>query len=172
MKGMLDIEFILAIAIFIGTASFILLTINSRIPFLEEESDFNNIIAESYRISDMLIYGSGTRNWEILLASNPEAVETIGLSSGKRFYLSEEKLSTLDSFCNPPVAANFVKLTSMLTSGGGVGIQVTDQSGNVLVFCPPPAIAGVSEYTARRVALLDKSPLAPELITLDITVAG
>ncbi|MBS3054230.1 MAG: hypothetical protein J4431_01710 [Candidatus Aenigmarchaeota archaeon] len=172
MKGMLDIEFILAIAIFIGTASFILLTINSQIPFLEEKSDFNNIIAESYRISDMLAYGSGTHGWETLIAGRPEDVEMIGLSSGRRFYLSREKLNALHGLCNPPVAANFVKLESMLASGGGAGIQVTDRSGNALVSCPPPGSAGVSEYTARRVLLLDRFPLPPELLTLDVTVTG
>ena len=172
MKGMLDIEFILAIAIFIGTSSFILLTINSRMPFLEEKSDFNNIMAESYRISDVLIYGSGTPGWESAINANPDSVERIGLSGGRRFYLSSEKLLSLNTFCNPPVAENYVKLNSMLTSRGGVEIQVTDRAGSALVSCQPPKAIGLSQYTARRTVLLDKSPLLPEILAVDVTVTG
>ncbi|MBI4014607.1 MAG: hypothetical protein HY365_01495, partial [Candidatus Aenigmarchaeota archaeon] len=122
MKAVLDIEFIVALAVFIGTISFILVAVISRLPLFEEQSALQNVKSSSYRVSDMLIYGTGSDGWE----ASPDSAALFGLSSGANGVVETQKIAALNAYCNPPDAGRLVKLYDMFSPGAFVSIRITN----------------------------------------------
>lgn len=161
MKAVLDIEFIVAIAIFIGTISFILIAVISRLPLFEEQSALQNVKSSSYRVSDMLIYGTGSPGWE----DSPDGAAMFGLSSGTNGIVETQKISALNAYCNPPDADKLVKLYDMFSPGAFVSIRITDRIG-VLASCGSPDSGG-TRFTAKRSATTESG----SVVLIELTVS-
>jgi hypothetical protein len=165
VKGVINIGFIVAVGIFLSTIAFILLTVSTRFPLLQEQNELDNTISESYTISDRLIYDQGTSGWEL----DPSGAERIGLSSGKRQFLSNAKVTALNDFCNSPSnrAGNILKLHDIF-SEKSVKIVIMDTNGLEMLRCEGSKSLGSSEFTAKRTAILEPDTI----VNLEVTVSG
>lgn len=123
MKGIVNIEFVLSVMVFLSTVSFVTFVIINNIPTMHHEAVSDHIKARAYEISHMLIFDTGNpANWD---ESN---VRKIGLSSGKPYELSSEKITNLNDLCsNSP---SWIK--TMLTEPGiFVDIKIKNIKNNL-----------------------------------------
>ena len=81
-KGLVVIEFIIALGIFISAFIFVILSINQRVPLLNEANIYNDIVSDSYEISNVALFSN-----------------EIGFSNGTGYFISETKLNTLNNDC-------------------------------------------------------------------------
>ncbi|MCX6818403.1 MAG: hypothetical protein NT129_00185 [Candidatus Aenigmarchaeota archaeon] len=94
MKGIVNIEFVLSVIVFITTITFVTMTIVNNIPFLHRESISEHVKSKAYQISDILLFDEGyPSNW------NENTVARLGLSSGKSYELSTQKITDLNDSC-------------------------------------------------------------------------
>ncbi len=164
MKGVIDIEFILAIVIFVSTISFVSFTIISNIPVFHNQANSEDLRSRAYQISEQLIFSSGEpQNWD---ATN---AKTIGLSTGYAYILSNSKITSLAAMCS----SNYTYVKYMLGQDyrNDIIINITSLAGVSKLNCPStgrkvaPKPAS-SEFEIVRFATLDDK----SIVKIDIKI--
>lgn len=100
MKGVVEIEFIISIFVFITSISFVTFMIVGNIPIAHNNALGESTKSRSYQYADMLLLDEGyPRNWS--LANEPFVNNRrIGFSTGKRNVIDTDKLLKLSSMCS------------------------------------------------------------------------
>lgn len=136
-KGVLDIEFMLSIFIFLTVLSFVTLTVINNIPKLHQEVLSQDLKNKAYQVSEMLILDEGSpKNW----SGGIDNVKRIGLASGKKYLINNSKIQTLQSYCSNN-QANYEKIKYKLGLDfrNDVSIEMTDYVNKI--DCKPPVIS-------------------------------
>ncbi|MBI2076704.1 MAG: hypothetical protein HYT72_05655 [Candidatus Aenigmarchaeota archaeon] len=137
MKGVVNIEFILSVVVFLGTLSFITLTIGRDSAFLRESSLYDSLKANTIQISNLLAFDKGfPENWETGAIT---AVRRLGLSSGEKYVLSRQKIDRLQDFCkksNPDYKKNYEKIKELLGLRGDINLTIATPDGTLLDCSP------------------------------------
>ncbi len=107
MKGITNIEFVLALFVFLTTITFISATIITKVPLLQQESLRSLTKLKAYTISNIVLFDRNEQR--------------MGLSTNEWYVLDASQLSQLD--CN-----DFKKF-------GGVIVNITTINGNNLFYC-------------------------------------
>ncbi len=161
MKGVLDIEFVLSVFLFLGTISFVTVLIGRESVALQNSAISDNMKSESYQISQILMFDKGSpADWE----NGPkENIKRVGLSSGENYFLDADKLAMMDALCSSDY--NFV--SGMLTKFH-VNIAIKSTNGNVLYNCEPSfETAKRPKFVTERKALLNN-----EVVEITVTLIG
>lgn len=161
MKGILDIEFVLSVFLFLGTISFVTVLIGRESVALQNSAITDNMKSESYQISQILMFDRGSpADWE---NGAKENIKRIGLSSGEDYSLDADKLNRIDELCGSDY--NFVN--GMLTKFH-VNMTIKGTNGEVLYSCGP------SFETAKRPKFVTerKALLSNEVVEMTVTLIG
>ena len=150
MKGIIDIEFIFSVMIFLTTITFVTFIIISNIPLFHREAVNEDLRARAYEISELLLVDKGyPENWD---APNI-AAERLGLSGGGRYNLSSDKITELKSMCQ----TSYENVKTLLGHDyrNDVTIEIIDSGNNHLLECLPPVITTVRpKFQITRFAVL------------------
>ncbi|MBI2971224.1 MAG: hypothetical protein HYY37_02270 [Candidatus Aenigmarchaeota archaeon] len=153
MKGVVDIEFVISVLVFLVTISFTVITIGRQFPSLEERALTDDIKSKSYQLAELLIFDEGEpKNWETKPLGE---VRRIGLSSGQHYILDIDKITSLQAICNGDYAA----FKSILGLSEDVSIYITDSGENSAVLTCPPFEQSKSrpEFVTHRFATLQEA---------------
>jgi len=149
MKGTLDIEFILAIIVFLSTISFVTFVILSNIPVFHGESISEDLRARAYEISQLIIFDQGyPSDW------NPSNVLRIGLSNGTGYVIDTIKVENLKSLC----ASDYARTKSLLGQEfrRDIKINIVDGMNTTILDCKPPVTSLVrQEFQISRFVTLN-----------------
>lgn len=97
-RGFIEVEFIISVMLFLTVIVFIVVSISREIPSLENMANIDNIRANGYAVSQMLLFDKGEpQNWGAL--TEYDRIKRIGLSSGEPYILSMDKINNLENFC-------------------------------------------------------------------------
>ena len=143
MKGVVNIEFILSVVVFLGTLSFITLTIGKDSVFLRESSFYDSLKSNTIQTSNLLVFDRGfPETWETVPIT---AIRRLGLSSGEKYVLSIQKINKLHEFCrktNPDgtpnifYKTNYEKIKELLSLKVEVNLTLATQDGTLLDCTP------------------------------------
>ena len=113
MKGVVEIEFIIAVFVFITTISFVTFLIVDSIPAYHTTASGESLKSKAYQFSEMLFMDEGyPRNWNTLPFAQ---TNRIGFSSGERYRFDETKIAYLYSVCQPaPGGAGYLAVKNRL----------------------------------------------------------
>jgi hypothetical protein len=161
-KGVMDIEFIVAIVLFLTVLSFVSLTVIGVMPKLHQETFSQDIKSKAYQISEMLLFDTGIpTDW----ATPPKSinnVQRLGLSNGTQYFLSTAKMTELNTYCNNPNNyAGFKDLAGLdYVNDAILNITELGNPNNIKVYCKPKAVSQTrAKATITRFALDDSKNL-------------
>ncbi len=128
MKGIINIDFIVSILVFVSTLSFVAISIISRIPLFHHEAYTDDLRSRTYQVSHLLLFDRGwPENW------NEANVERIGLSI-EPYILNRSKIDSLEILCSN----SYEKVNSLLADiNTVVTINITLSDGNQILSCGP-----------------------------------
>ncbi len=160
MKGVVDIEFLLSVVVFISTVVFVSFIIITNIPLFHKEAESEDLRARTYEISQFLMFEKGVPDdWGVA------NVKTIGLSTGERYMLSIEKITNMNTLCT-----NDYKTVKTLLGQDyrtDVKITITDPYGTKLLECRPASVTRTRpESRITRYAVLQDK----RIVRIDISV--
>jgi hypothetical protein len=174
MKGVIEIEFIISVFVFITTISFVTFIIVNGIPAYHNTAIGENLKSMSYQYAEMLLFDGGyPLNWS--LAAEPTGnVKRIGLSAGKRYVIDQNKLNRLASICNNGVTSNYTTVKKILGVDfmHDVVIEVSRLDGSPVVgtssvLCGPPVTTSLrQQFQFTRLAMLPTR----ELVRLKVII--
>jgi hypothetical protein len=152
VKGILDIEFILSVIVFLGVTAFCIFIIAINImPTAHRFSISEDMKARSYQVSELLLFSQGNpKNW------NETNVSSLGLSSEEFYILNATKIYNLKNFCQN----NYVRVRELLGQDYSIDfvINVTYENGSSVFLCNQRSRTRVRpEYTINRLAILNES---------------
>ncbi len=159
MKGVTEVEFIISVFVFITTMSFVTLLIINSIPLFHTTALSDSLKARSYQYSELLLFDEGhPKDW------NKDTANRIGLSSGKRYFVSKTKVDELGALCALPNGYNTLKNKLQLSNELDIIIEVSylddmPVSGSSTIICKPPVTTYLRPQfrTARLGVLSDNS---------------
>ncbi len=97
-RGFIEVEFIISVMLFLTVIVFIVVSISREIPSLENRANIDNIRANGYAVSQLLLFDKGEpQDWGAL--AGYDKIRRIGLSSGEPYILSMNKINKLENFC-------------------------------------------------------------------------
>lgn len=130
-KGVVDIEFIMAVVVFLGSISFVTLTISREFFSVREAALSETMKLRSNAILQLLLFDRGfPENWE----SGPiVSVRKLGLSSGNRSIIETNKVSTLNTFCS----SAYEKVKDILGVKEDIILTIKTLDGSELLNCKP-----------------------------------
>ncbi len=113
MKGVIEIEFIISVFIFITTMSFVTFLIVSSIPAFHNTAVGELVKSRSYQFAEIMFMDEGSpTNWQIQPFAD---VKRIGFSTGKRYVIDQSKLDQLAALCQPePAGAGYQSVKNRL----------------------------------------------------------
>lgn len=129
MKGIVDIEFVISLMVFLTTISFVSIMIMNSLPVLRYESISNDMRSEAYRLSNILL-------------SN--------LSGQESYVLDSDKIASMQSLCS-----NYESFRRLFSEDLTVTINFLDGS-NSLSCKPPIETVMKPEFILNRFATVDK----------------
>jgi hypothetical protein len=138
MKAVVDIEYIMAVFVFLASITFITLSISREFLAIREASFSETVKMESFTILELLLFDKGEpEDWHTAPLSN---VKRLGLSSGRKFVLDETKLIKLDSDCdvsNPEYELNYAKIKELLGIEADIVLNIQSLDGSEVWDCSP-----------------------------------
>lgn len=94
MKGQINVQYIIALAVFIGIIWFLTFQVTRTIPEFKMESEKNILNSKAYRLTELMVKSEGApKNWTL---SN---VESIGLVKSENV-LNTSKVNEFENMCN------------------------------------------------------------------------
>ncbi len=168
MDGIAEVEFVISVFVFITTVTFTSALIVGNIPLFHDSSVFETIKSKSYQYSELLLFDEGyPKDW------NWGTVERIGLSSGKRYFVDESKMTELNTICNSPNGYNFTKSQLGLDYTREIKVEATYLDGSPVVGTSPiicePNVGGFrQQFHTVRYGVLDV--IGTPVIKLTVTV--
>jgi len=163
-KGVLDIEFILSVFVFVSTVSFIvIMVVLGNIPSLHHISTSEDIRSRSYQISEKLLLTEGKpSNW------NSNTVTSLGLSSGDMYVLDINKINELGILCSNN-NTRFKELLG-LDYRNEVRINISYTDGSKIIMCGPSFISQRPESSIDRVGVI-KLPGINRTVRMGVSVS-
>ena len=162
MKGVLNIEFIVSVIVFLITLSFVSMSIINNAPFLHQESFIENLKSNAYQVSQLLLLDeglsdSGNTNW------NKDNVVLLGLSAGEEYILDQNKISELDNLCNE----DYEKVRGLLADYKTyITLSIIRPDGSQILDCRPEEKKGITSVVKRHAVVNG------EVVRFDISVIG
>jgi hypothetical protein len=148
-KGVIDIEFILAVVVFLSAITFVSYVIIGNVPALHRESLSEDLRSRAYQVSQLLLFDQGEpADWD----TNPLSVQRLGLSTGEAYTISSAKITALATVCG-----DYNNLKSLLSQDftKDVKISVVDAAGTSLLDCGPAVNTTIiPEFPVVRYAVL------------------
>ena len=172
MKGVVNVEFILAVFVFLGTLSFITLTIGRDAIFLRESSFYGNLKTNSIHVSNILIFDKGfPEDWE----TGPiTSIKRLGLSAGEKQSLSKQKIDRLHELCrkikpdgtpNPDYKTNYEKIKDILSQKGEINLTIKT-AGTILDCSPAVETLLRPKFLVNRIITINGAEIGEFHITL------
>ncbi len=154
-KGVLDIEFMISIMVFLTAIAFVSFSLVNNIPKLHQESLSQDIKSKAFQISELLMFDQGwPTNWNTLLPDQDGQVNRLGLSGGNRYFLDSEKVTKLNTYCTIPGKYDKIKDLLGLDFRNEVSIEIHDTDLIVKMDCKPPVTSQVRpKATITRIAI-------------------
>lgn len=154
MKGVINIEFFLSVAVFISTIFFLILNIANSIPQFHNEAFLSSIRATAFDVSQIVLLDEGSpKNWAVLPLI--QMVNRFGLSTSEKYVLSEAKIIRLATFC----ATDYNSVRNIIVGDPNliVIINITNiETNNNILYCSPTAASLVfPKSSVKRYAVLD-----------------
>jgi hypothetical protein len=162
MKGVLDIEFVLSIFLFLGSISFITILIGRESLALQNSLISENLKSESYQISEILMFDKGSpANW-----GDPGVtindIKRLGIFSSD-YVLNSTKLAKLQSLC----ISDYNSVNEIITDLN-INITVKNIDGTVIYRCEPQIeTLRRPKFITQRVGTLDSTG---EIVRLSVTL--
>lgn len=162
-KGVVDIEFMVSIMVFLTVIAFVAATIVGSVPKLNQEAFSQDIKSKSFQVSELLLFDKGHPDlWTVL------NVGRLGLSNGTRYYIDPAKVLSLRTLCT----ADYARVKDLL--GLDFRNEVILQVEDVLtptpldLNCTPAVISEIRpQATMTRVGI---DPATNRLKFLRVTV--
>jgi hypothetical protein len=155
MKAVVNIEFIIAVFVFLVTLSFILITIGGNLAPLHRDVGAGDLRSKAHQISQILLFDEGDpKNWD------GGDVNRVGLSTGEKHMVSRAKISRLAQLCQ---SEGFLQDMLLGNRNVEIEINITDESGGTIASC-----GGIAnpEFYIQRFAVTD----AMEIIGIEVAV--
>jgi hypothetical protein len=160
MKGVVDIEFILSVVVFLSTISFVSFLIIGNIPLLHGNAASEDLRSRAYQVSQILLTDRGEPvNWD------PNTVTRIGLTNGEGYVLNTTKIVNLQTLCT----GSYTTVKSLLGQDYRTDfhISVKDSGNQTLLYCGPPVLSLLRpEFRIVRVAVLNDT----RIVSLEVGV--
>ena len=171
MKAVADIEFIISVLVFLTTISFITFMIVSRVSSLQADSISNNLKADSYEVSQLLLFDRGmdnTGSFDWWQRASINDVTKLGLSTGIPYALDLNKISKLNSFCNPMTVATYDRLKALLGQDIQNDVIITINTSTVILDCRPLGdIVSRPKFMTKRVGVVNNA-----IAVMEVSVIG
>lgn len=159
MKGQLTIEYLISFGIFIGVIIYVYLLYTRNIPNFLEEIKKENIRAEAYQLSELLVNDIGEPpNWNTL---SDENIKRIGLADQNRNqtnFISKQKITGFDIKCDSDFS-NIQKWVGLNKSFSVLIFNINQGTGSrsLLADCTPPLIVRAAlNATVKRIAAYEE----------------
>ena len=129
MKGIINIEFIISLMVFLSTLSFVSIMVINSLPALRYESLGNDMRSRAYQLSNILLFNF----------------------SGKESYVLDiDKIASMQSLCN-----NYENFRNLFSEE--LILDIAFLNGTKLLSCKPPLETLVKpEFTMRRFATVNE----------------
>jgi len=152
-KGILDIEFILSVFIFVSTVSFVvIMVILGNIPGLQQMTIFEDMRSKNFQISEKLLFTEGYPvNWD------ENTVTSLGLSSNDYYVMDMNKISNMSNLCQN----NYQRVKDLLglSYQNDIYVNISYIEGGNLLLCGPSGPTKITEMEIERVGLVDDMPV-------------
>jgi|SRR3989344_4458371 len=171
MKGIVEIEFIISVFVFITSVSFVTLVIVSNIPLLHNTASGENLKAMSYQYSEMLVFDEGyPTTWS---SGNFADARRLGFSSGKRYFVDINKITKFNTYCTDPfVGYDAMKGLLGIDNSQDITVEAIKLNGTALVgsetaLCEPPVASRLrQQFTTTRLGVLATGEIVKIRVTL------
>lgn len=153
MKGVVDIEFIMAVFVLLGSISFTTLTIGREFFSIREASLSETYKQNSIAIYQMLVFDKGTPEdwWDNVPLSS---IKKLGFSSADKLVLDSGKVGRLHTICSTTGGYNKVK--DILGVQGDIILSIKTLDGMAIMSCKPTleTLSG-QKFPAEGYAVID-----------------
>ncbi|MBI2578566.1 MAG: hypothetical protein HYW26_02530 [Candidatus Aenigmarchaeota archaeon] len=162
MKGVVNIEFIISVLVFLGTVFFLIISVANNVPQFHEGSLVSSLRSRSFSMSEALLLDEGApKNW------NSGNVKRIGLSTPEKYVISMQKINALKGMCSD----NYNNVRDLVTGDPNfaVVINITNvETNEVYVYCAPPvATLVLPQSLVKRYGVLESK----ERVSIEVGVA-
>jgi hypothetical protein len=150
LKGVVNVEFILALLVFVTTLVFITTATLSSIPNIHEQAISEKLKTNIYSVSEIIMFDKGyPENWD------STTVQKIGLSSGQPYILSIDKINNLSELCRN----DYQKMLSALNlENYNIIINITRDDGTNILYCKPRAVTMIRPtFYMKRTAVVENN---------------
>lgn len=143
MKGVVEIEFVISVFVFITTVSFVTGIVISNLSVFHSASTSEILKSKSWQYSEMFLFDEGAPlDWQVQQFND---IKRIGLSTGSRYFLDGSKIIKLYDLCSVGYAAVKDKLGVDIRNDIVIEVSYLDGSpvaGSVTV-CGPNVITQI-----------------------------
>lgn len=156
MRGVVNIEFIISVFIFLVTVAFILISTAGSLVPLHRDAAADVLRARAYQISEVVIFDGGDpADWDV------GRVNRIGLSAGEKYIVSSAKIERLQELCS----RDYERFIEMLSGNAKtrIGINITGPFGSNLLEC---GAVNSPQFSLKRFAVLESG----EIVEIEISV--
>ena len=123
MKGIINIEFVVSLMVFLSTVSFVSIIIINNLPILRYEAISNDMKSRAYQLSNILFYN---------------------LSNEDSYVLDSGKIDALGDLC-----INYENFRNLFSEN--LIVDITSLDGTSLLSCKPPVETLIKpEFTIKR----------------------
>ncbi len=170
-KGIVDIEFVISILVFLTVLTFVTYSVIAMIPRLHQVSFNQDIKSKAFQLSELMMFDEGEpKDWGTNAAvTTIDDIERMGFSSGRDYSLDTNKISKFNAFCNAP--GNYAKMKDLLgldyTNDVLVDIKII--GGATVASCHPVAVSNVrARTTLVRLGLDSANPSTVYEMTVSV----
>ncbi len=156
-KGIVNIEFMISVFVFLVTIAFILLTLAGSLIPLHKEASLNSLRSVGYQLSQVIIFDQGDpKSWD------PTNVNRAGLSTGEKYVISSAKITSFNDTC----ATNYNRLLDMYFGNKKLlfKVNITDSAGRNMLNC---GSVSNPQFSIKRLAVLDTTR---DIVEIEISV--
>jgi len=142
MKGQVNIEFILSVAIFIIVIATLSFNIINTVPLFHAESANEIKKSKSFQVSELLVKDTGyPPDWHLRGIENADRLG-LRMTNGDQSVLDWDKVTTLSYYCSPGTGSYDTVVEKLgLNAKDRLLINITDLNGQSVMECFPPAIS-------------------------------
>ncbi|MBS3056049.1 MAG: hypothetical protein J4473_01295 [Candidatus Aenigmarchaeota archaeon] len=146
-KGQLQIEFIISVAIFAITITYVATASINKLPYLHNEANINQMAMQSLQISELFLFDEGyPEDWD-----RGGSVQRLGLSSGNDYELNSLKVSKLNTMCS-----DYESVKSIVKIENVWMLEISKLDGTIITNCKPSIVSNVyNEFVLNRYASLN-----------------
>ncbi len=153
MKGITNIEFLVAVFVFLTTIAFIAFSIISNMPLLHGRASADSIRSLTFQFSEQLVFDKGLKESDGSYAWTSTDAARVGLSTGRRYEISRFKVEELGKLCASP--AGYQRLAEFVGENVDVSIDIKF-NGTTISLCKPAVFSTVrNEFSILRSVVED-----------------